>query len=96
MIVAIHPSAADEIEAAARLGEERSLGLGSALVIELRRVAALLSEFPDLGQLLDDRHRRFPLRRFPFGVIFRVDGDTLTIVALAHRRQQPGYWVHRR
>ncbi len=66
------------------------------LMAEIRRVTGLLVEFPDLGERIDERHRRFPLRRFPYGVIFRVDGDTLRIIALAHRRQEPGYWQERR
>jgi hypothetical protein len=32
------------------------------------------------------------LQRFPYGVIYRVAGDTLRILAIAHRRQRPGYW----
>ena len=95
MILEFHPAAADELAAAVRVGEERSSGLGPALILETRRVAALLCEMPELGQRLDSRHRRFPLRRFPYGLIFRVDGDRLRVVALAHRRQEPGYWRNR-
>lgn len=97
MILEFHPAAADELAAAVRVGEGRSPSLGPALIAETRRVAALLCEMPELGQRLDSRHRRFPLRRFPYGLIFfRVDGDRLRVVALAHRRQEPGYWRNRR
>jgi hypothetical protein len=37
-----------------------------------------------------------PLRRFPFGLVYRVDGSRLRIVALAHRRQRPRYWASRK
>ena len=52
------------------LGEDLSVGLGIALMAEMRRVAGLL--------------------------LFRVDGDSVRIIALAHRRQEPGYWRRRR
>jgi toxin ParE1/3/4 len=96
MIARFHPAAERELAAAMEVGEERGRGLGDDLLDEVERVLALLCEFPDIGERLDDTRRRFPLRRFPFGVIFRVEGDTLRILALAHRRQRPGYWRKRR
>ena len=75
MILEFHPAAADEVAAALRVGEARTSALGPALIVEMRRGSALLCEMPEPGQRLDSRHRRFPLRRFPDGLIFRVDGD---------------------
>ena len=66
--------------------------LGAELLIEVRRIVALLCDTPNIGEPLDFHRRRFPLRRFPFGLIYRVEGDTLRILALAHRRQRPGFW----
>jgi toxin ParE1/3/4 len=96
MIARFHRAAARELAAAMEVGEERGTGLGDDLLDEVERVVALLCEFPDLGERLDDKRRRFPLRRFPFGIIFRVDGETLRILAVAHRRQRPGYWRKRK
>ncbi len=96
MIARFHRAAELELAAAMEVGEERGRGLGDDLLDEVERVVALLCEFPDLGERLDDKRRRFPLRRFPFGIIFRVEGDTLRILAVAHRRQRPGYWRRRR
>jgi toxin ParE1/3/4 len=96
MIARFHRAAERELAAAMEVGEERGTGLGDDLLDEVERVVALLCEFPDLGERLDDKRRRFPLRRFPFGIIFRVDGETLRILAVAHRRQRPGYWRKRK
>jgi len=74
------------------IGEMRATGLGRELLIEVRRVVTLLAQNPEIGQRLDQYRRRFPLTRFPFGIIYRADGETLRILALAHRRQRPGYW----
>ena len=87
-----HRAAELELAAAMRTGEARASGLGRELLNEVERVVALLCDLPDIGERLDDRRRRFPLQRYPYGVIYRVAGGTLRILAIAHRRQRPGYW----
>lgn len=39
--------------------------------------------------------RRYLLRRFPFFVVFRETNDRLQILAVAHARRRPGYWLGR-
>ena|SRR6267154_3551567 len=90
-----HRAAELELAAAMRTGESRASGLGVDLVSEVERVVALLCDLPDIGERLDERRRRFPLQRFPYGIIYRVAGETLRILAIAHRRQRPGYWRSR-
>lgn len=87
-----HPAAEQELAAAVNLGEQRSAGLGAELLTEAERVGELLCEAPNIGEPIDARHRRFPMRRFPFAFIYRIDGDVVRVVAVAHRRQRPGYW----
>jgi len=91
-----HPAAQEELAAAVKIGDMRAAGLGLELLRETQRVVALLCDLPDIGEPLDDRYRRFPLRRFPFGVVYRQDGSRLRIIAFAHRRQRPRYWVKRK
>jgi hypothetical protein len=95
MRVEFHPAAEQELAAAVALGESRSSGLGGELLSEAERLAEFLCDTPNIGEPLDARHRRFPMRRFPFAFIYRVDGELLRIIALAHRRQRPGYWQGR-
>lgn len=32
------------------------------------------------------------MERYPYGIIYRVDGAEILIVALAHTSRQPEYW----
>lgn len=32
------------------------------------------------------------MRRFPYLIHFRVQGDTIQVVAIAHGKRRPGYW----
>jgi plasmid stabilization system protein ParE len=43
----------------------------------------------------DLRHRFYLMRRFPFRVIYRVDGDDVFIMAVAHAARSPDYWTNR-
>ena len=90
-----HPAAAEELTAAVQAYEERVLGLGRDLRLEAQRVTELLCITPNIGEPLGGEHRCFPLRRFPFGLIYRVSADTLLVVAVAHQRRIPGYWTQR-
>ncbi len=96
MIPQFHPAAAAELEEALK----SSLGYGRTVALRLRletaRVLQLLCDTPNIGEPLTAVYRRFPLRGFPFSLVYRVDDDLLRIVAFAHRRRRPGYWSRRK
>jgi plasmid stabilization system protein ParE len=70
--------------------------LGREFINEFERALALLCEQPGLGARWRNQRRRFPLRRFPFSIIYYTRDDELRVVALAHHRQKPGYWAGRK
>ena len=39
--------------------------------------------------------RRFRLTRFPYGIIYQVSADTISVLAFAHHRRHPLYWRDR-
>lgn len=95
MRVEFFPAAEQELLEAADQYERELRGLGSDLVLEVERTATVLIELPSLGEKLDSIHRRIPLRRFPYALVFRRDGDVIRVVAVAHRRRRPQYWKPR-
>jgi plasmid stabilization system protein ParE len=95
MRVEFLPAAADELMEAADIYETDVRGLGHEFMLEVERVIGVLTEFPSLGEKLDEIHRRIPLRRFPYALIFRSDTDVIRVVAVAHRRRRPRYWAPR-
>ena len=54
-----------------------------------------ISKDPDRWPLLDDRHRFHLLKRYPYHLVYRIDGAQVLIVAVAHGRRHPGYWKGR-
>jgi plasmid stabilization system protein ParE len=77
-------------------GEAHTRGLGAELKAETQRVTQLLFQTPLIGEIVGGPFRRFASRRFPFALIYRIDGDRLRILAVAHRRRHPGYWSERK
>ena len=39
--------------------------------------------------------RRVPLARFPLSIIFRETGERIEILAVAHHKRRPAYWIAR-
>ena len=95
--VRIHPDARAELLAAATYYEEQSGGLGGQFIDEVQRVFDLVAESPSLGSPVPKHkpYRRWPLRRFPYRVIYRGTEGALFVLAVAHNRRRPGYWSRR-
>ena len=90
--VEFHPLAADEAQAAERWYRERNETASGRFQRELDRAIERISQWPETGSPYLSNTRRVLLRRFPFFVVYRVRGDDLEIVAVAHARRRPGYW----
>jgi plasmid stabilization system protein ParE len=71
---------------------EASAELGSAFVDEVERACKLLEEAPFIGREWHLQTRRLVLRRFPFNLVYRIAGEVIQVIALAHHRRKPGYW----
>jgi plasmid stabilization system protein ParE len=50
---------------------------------------------PERFVAVDDRHRECSLKRFPFRIVYRIEGNRVLVVAVAHAKRQPGYWRER-
>lgn len=63
---------------------------------EIERAFGLLRQFPALGDGGMHKARSFPLHGFPYSLIYRLQGDTVRIIAVAHHSRRPAYWAGRR
>jgi toxin ParE1/3/4 len=69
--------------------------LAAGFLSQVHEVLALIEKHPSIGKPETHHLRRFGLKRFPFDVVYQVEGPQLVIVALVHHRRKPGYWRHR-
>jgi plasmid stabilization system protein ParE len=97
MTPSVSPEADRELtDGAVYYARESGANLGLAFIAEFERAIELLSMHPELGAPWRGDRRKFPLRRFPFSVIYYTRGDELRVIAIAHHRREPEYWSGRR
>lgn len=75
---------------------EANAEVGLAFVLEYERALALLCEHPHLGASWRNGRHRFPLRKFPYSIVYYIHGEELRVIALAHHRRRPSYWSGRK
>ena len=96
MRVVVAPEARQElVDGAIFYAKEANAELGLAFIEEFERAINVITAHPGLGTPWRAVTRRFPLRRFPFNVIYRTEGEDLRVIALAHQRRRPDYWSGR-
>ena len=62
---------------------------------ELDGAIASIVEAPERWPALSNGRRRYVMRRFPFIVWYRIREADIPVLAIAHARRRPGYWLHR-
>ena len=76
--------------------ESRAPGLGADYLAEFEAVMARVCATPDFYARIDRSDiRKAGLKRFPFHVMYRVEPAHILIMAIAHHRRRPTYWVGR-
>ncbi len=63
---------------------------------EIDSALNLLNQFAALGESAAHNTRSLPLRDFPYSLIYRLQDDTVRVIAIAHHSRRPGYWINRR
>ena len=54
-----------------------------------------LSLRPLIAAEIEPHIRRFLINRFPFSLVYGIDGDTIVVIAVAHLHREPRYWADR-
>ncbi|MGL4463293.1 MAG: type II toxin-antitoxin system RelE/ParE family toxin [Planctomycetia bacterium] len=96
MIYNIHGAAAADLQSAAEhYSKSASQKVAERFIAEFHRVAELVSRFPRIGGVYRDAHRRLTFRRFPYSIVYKEIDGRIFILAVAHHRRLPGYWLDR-
>lgn len=94
------PEVWSELAEAALWYEAKKEGLGADLLAEIDVTLPLLVMRPRSFPRLRDvdpalEIRRALLARFPYALVFLVRGDEVRVLAVAHAKRRPGYWLGR-
>ena len=85
-----------DLIAAARWYEREALGLGRALLDAVDEAARAAAAAPEQYPVVRDDIRRVIVRRFPYGVFYRVVAGQVVVIACLHLRRDPEVWHRRR
>ena len=101
MRVVLHPEARAELRAAALWYEERRPGLGGEFVAEVTAVLEGIATTPRSSPLwpgvsgTPEPVRRAVMHRFPYLLAFEAHPDYVLVLAIAHGKRRPLYWLAR-
>ncbi len=87
--------ALSELGDAVEFYNNESPGLGYDFADEIFLTIDRVSRSPFSWQLLSLNTRRCLAHRFPYAVIYRVDGDEITVAAIMHLHRNPNSWKNR-
>lgn len=95
-MITFHPMARQEMNAAAIYYESKTRHTGwnfyEAIECQLQKIADHPLSYP---RTIRNMHRA-PIPRFPYHIIFELDDDNkIHIIAVAHQKRKPGYWIKR-
>lgn len=100
MQIELHPAARAELRDAAIWYEARESELGDAFVAAVFDAIDRAAEMPGAHpawpncRATPTVHRTL-VQRFPYAIAYRTTGETLSVLAVAHVRRRPLYWLAR-
>lgn len=90
-----HPDARDEFVAAVEWYEARNRGQGLDFARQVERAISLAAGFTHAWPRVSGSLRRVLVHRYPYAVIYGLEGQVPIIFAVMHSRRRPGYWLKR-
>ena len=89
--------ASAEFVEAIRWYETQRPGLGGEFFDVVTATLSLVESAIQAGTPIspDTRSRRALVSRFPYQVVYRIRPAEIVVVAIAHMKGRPDYWIHR-
>ena len=94
--ILVRPAAAADIEDAFLWYERQRPGLGDEFLDAVQAACEGIAAHPTMYPVTHRNTRRALLRRFPYGIFYRVDADLIVVVACMHGSRDPRRWKSRR
>jgi len=89
------PLAGREYEDAFEYYEAEEPGQGERFRRAVWATIGIIEEHPQIGREVRPGVRKILVQRFPYKLLYSIQGDTLRIIAVAHGHRKPDYWADR-
>ena len=91
MHIVFLPAAEQEMIEAALYYQSQATKLGDIFICEVEKAIKSIIESPNMWPILEGKLRRRLLKRFPFGVLYKIETEAIFFIAIAHLKRKPGY-----
>lgn len=96
MRLVLHPMVRRDLREILDYYDSRSDSAGDRLFEEFQQAIDRIKAEPTRFHPLDGQWRRCNLRRFPYHLVYEVDGEVVLVAVLRHHRRDPGFGLRRR
>lgn len=97
MTYSLHPGAEHDIASILDFYKgQAGFVVAERFLQEFERVVMLLIEYPDLGTPTTKGRRIFPLKVFPYSVVYRSLESSIRVLIVRHQHRKPSYARDRR
>jgi len=90
-----HEAAEAEVTEAVDYYDAKATGLGDRFLAELKSATKYIEHYPEIAPVIDLGVRAKVLAKFPYSIMYVIEGSVLFIVAVAHQSRRPAYWADR-
>jgi plasmid stabilization system protein ParE len=84
-----------DMRAAKRWYDDQRPGLGDEFIEEVLRAFEVIQRNPLAAPIRCRGTRRIAVKRFPYGVFYRLGGNQIRVVAVYHDKREPKGWKSR-
>jgi hypothetical protein len=88
-------AAEDEMIQSALFYETQTNGLGTDFLTAVDFAIQSIHDNPELWPVIRNQVRRRLLKRFPFGILYRISQHEITVIAVMNLHRDPDYWFSR-
>ena len=90
-----HPGAAKDYEEAFVWYSARGIDIALDFEREIERCVRLIAQNPLRWPKFDAQRHRIVVRKFPYSIVYEMIGQEIMVLAVAHGRRKPYYWLSR-
>lgn len=91
----ITPEAEEDMVEAKAWYDRRRLGLGEEFILCIEEALDRIQRMPKAASEVFPGIRRVIVRRFPYGVFYRIDPTQIAVIAVYHSSRDPKGWQSR-
>jgi len=93
--ITLHLEAEAEYEHAIAWYLERNPQAAERFESAFHETIEAIGSHPGMFPFCDEVHRYVLMKRYPYSLVYRLDGEVACVLAVAHSKRLPGYWSSR-